>query len=306
MASVWQLTLLIYPGKTSLSGVILDRGTSTSTASARTLRNAFAIASSYFRKTRSGSSLRAEWGGSSYTTQTDNRGSFYIEAELPLNQDDDLKLFLDDKPLPFDPEVRNIYEVGDKNDLIISDIDDTVLISHTNQRLKSVITTVFRTYTQRKPVQSTSKIFEAIGRQSDYFFVSRSEYNLFPLLANFMKHNELPRGPLFLTPFISFGELIQNKKDPEFKIKTINSLLDHAAHENIYLFGDDTQHDLHVYAEVAKIHGDRIKRIFIRQTEPGTDRRESSVWEELNENSEKINYYNEHSDLDMIVRALTQ
>ncbi len=306
MSSVWQLTILIYPDKTLLSGVILDRGTSTSKGTDSTRRSAWAIASSYFRKTRTGSDLRAEWGESSFTTQTDDRGSFLIETDLPITRNHKLRLYLDGTPLPYETEALHFYEVGNTDNLILSDIDDTVLVSHTNRRLKSVLTTLFRTYTERKPVQSTSKIFAEVKNRNDYFFVSRSEYNLFPLLSNFMKHNELPSGPLFLTPFISFGELIRNQKDPEFKVKTINSLLDHAAHKNIFLFGDDTQFDLQVYDEVARIHGDRIKRIFIRQTEPGVDRRHSSTWDSLNENYERVIYYNDQTDLEPIIKTLTK
>ncbi len=304
MASVWQLTILAYPNRTFLYGVLLNRGTSTSKGSASMSSNAWAIASSYFRKTVQRSDLRAEWGESSFSIQTDSRGSFYLETELPLNEEHELRLFLDGTPVQFEREVLNAYSLGSNNNLIISDIDDTVLVSHTNQRLKSVMTTLFRTYSERKPVESTSRIFEAVEKESDYFFVSRSEYNLFPLLSNFMKHNELPSGPLFLTPFISFGELVRNRKDPEFKVRTINLILDHATHEHIYLFGDDTQYDLQVYAEVAKIHGDRVKQIFIRQTEPGIDRRQSKIWDELNANYEKVIYYGEKTDIEPIVQTI--
>ena len=86
--------------------------------------------------------------------------------------------------------------------------------------------------------------------------------------------------------------------------KTINLLLDHATHEDIYLFGDDTQYDLQVYAEVAKIHGDRIKQIFIRQTDPGIDRRQSKIWDDLNANYERVIYYSEETDIEPIIRTI--
>lgn len=305
MASVWQLTILAYPDRTFLYGVVLNQGTSTSKGSSSTASNFWAIASSYFRKTHMKSTLRAEWGGSSFTTRIDQRGSFSLNTELPLNEKHKLRLFLDGTPLPVESEVMNCYSLGNNSNLIISDIDDTVLVSHTNQRLKSVMTTLFRTYIERKPVESTSKIFGAVQAKSDYFFVSRSEYNLFPLLSNFMKHNELPAGPLFLTPFISFGELLWNDKDPEFKVRTINLLLDHASHERIFLFGDDTQYDLQVYAEVAKMHGDRIKRIFIRQAEPGNDKRRSKTWNDLYANYERVTYYNDESDIEPIIHTIS-
>ena len=304
MAFVWQLTILKYPEKTILSGVILNREAPSSRATVSTARSAWAIGSSYFRRTRSGSRLKVSWGESSFDTETDNKGGFILETEANLTETEDLKLSLDGRPLVFEKGVLHSYTIGKSDNLIISDIDDTILVSHTNARFRSIMTTLFRTFDRRRPVTSTSKIFEGVGKSMDYFFVSRSEYNLFPLLSDFIEHNGLPKGPLFLTPFISFGELVRKKKDPDFKIKTINLLLEHASHQNIFLFGDDTQYDLQVYAEVARKHGDRIKRIFIHQTEPGVDRRESNIWDSLNRNFEQVIYYNDDSDLDSITKSL--
>ncbi len=203
------------------------------------------------------------------------------DGRAPYSPGEDLKIRVEDQPLDFEKEIVHVFKVRKNRNLIISDIDDTVVVSHTNKRFKSIITTLFTTYMDRKPVTSTSKIFEALGDNQDMAYVSRSEYNLFPLLSNFMQHHSIPRGPLFLTPFISFGELIRNRKDPDFKIKTINLLLDHSKYEQITLVGDDTQHDLHVYAEIARKHGSRIRKIFIRQTDPRKDRRNSSEWKDL-------------------------
>lgn len=159
------------------------------------------------------------------------------------------------------------------------------------------MTTLFKTYMERKPVTSTSKIFKALGDKNDLVYVSRSEYNLFPLLSNFMRHHDIPRGPLFLTPFISLRELIRNRKDPDFKIKTINLLLDHSNYDQIVLVGDDTQHDLHVYAEIARTYGARIRKIFIRQTDLKKDKRQSSEWQELDHYVKNMMYFNDTTDL---------
>lgn len=298
MASVWQITILSYPGKTFLFGLVMERGTWTSKGSSFTPRNIFAIASSYFRKTLSYGSVRAEWGGKSHITQTDNKGVFYLKTDHPYAVGQDFNLFLDEKPLPYNKNLLNTYFFHKNNNLVISDIDDTILVSHTRKKLKRLMTTLFNTYAKRKPVMSTVRLFDALGRsQYDFFYVSRSEFNLFPLLSNFLKHHDLPKGPLFLTPFISFKELVRNEKDPDFKIKTINLLLDHSPHQNVVLIGDDSQHDLEVYAEISKIHGNRIKRVYIRQTDPNIDRRRSNTWDYLKKNTEIMLYYNDTANL---------
>ena len=86
---------------------------------------------------------------------------------------------------------------------------------------------------------------------------------------------------------------MKNNKDPDFKVKTINWLLRHSNHEKVILFGDDTQHDLQVYAEIARTHGTRIKGVYIRQTDADLDKTDSKWWKSLKESVEKVVYFND-------------
>ena len=298
MASIWQLTVIAFPRKTIVLGVVLNRNTSTSKGSSSFVKSALAIASSYFRETCGIAKLKISMGDQQLTTETDRRGSFFFETDHAFDESHNLELSFKGKPLLFEPDHVNIHRLRETGTLVISDIDDTVLVSYTNKTLKRLITTLFRSYTRRKPVDETCQIFDTLGRhQNDHVYVSRSEYNLFPMLSNFIKHHDLPSGPLLLTPFLSLWELVRNKKDTDFKVKTINFLLDHSNHERVVLIGDDTQHDLQVYAKIAKTYGSRIHKIFIRQTDPGVDKRESPGWSQLVENIENMVYYNDETNL---------
>lgn len=302
MASIWQLTTIVYPKSTLLFGVVLDRDTGTSKGTSSSFKSALAIASSYFRKTGAGVNLTVKWGEVRLTTETDAKGKFFLESNHTFDKRDSLDISVEGRPLIFDKNVLNIHFIREIGDLVISDIDDTVLVSHTNKRWKRLFTTMFRSYVRRKPVEKTSRIFDSLGRkQNDHVYVSRSEYNLFPLLSNFFKHHRLPPGPLFLTPFLTFGELLSNKKDPDFKIKTIHFLLDKSSHQKVVLIGDDTQHDLQVYAEIARAHGSRIRKIFIRQTDTRIDKRDSSAWRKLGDKVENMIYYNDETDLATLI-----
>ena len=300
MASIWQLTAIVFPSKTIVLGVILDGANKTAGIPSAKLSSAIEIAKSYFKSTRSGDKVSVKWKGVEQSAETDSHGLFALTADHPFNGNQNPEILLNGMPLTYEKEILNVYTVRENHNLIISDIDDTVVVSHTNKRFKSIMTTLFTTYMERKPVTSTSKIFDALGEGHDIVYVSRSEYNLFPLLSNFMKHHKIPRGPLFLTPFISFRELLRNRKDPDFKIKTINLLLEHSNHKQIVLVGDDTQHDLQVYAEIARIYGARIRKIFIRQTDLRKDRRHSSEWKELDHYVHNMVYFNDATDFSML------
>lgn len=296
MASIWQLTAIVFPSKTIILGVILDGANSAPGIPSTKLSSATEIAKSYFKSPRSREHVSVNWEGIEQSAETDGHGFFSLIAEHPFRKNMDLEILLNGKPLIYEKESLHIYEVRENHNLIISDIDDTVVVSHTNKRMKSIMNTLFKTYMERQPVTSTSKIFEALGDGNDIVYVSRSEYNLFPLLSNFMRHHDIPRGPLFLTPFISFGELLRNRKDPDFKIKTINLLLEHSNHQQIVLVGDDTQHDLQVYTEIARMHEARIRKIFIRQTNLRKDRRHSSEWKKLDHYVNNMVYFNDATD----------
>jgi phosphatidate phosphatase APP1 len=300
MASIWQLSVIVLPSRTIVLGVILNSSRKGPVNSSVKFGNAFDIARSYFTSTFSRGEIEVEWGDTHHSAETDDNGFFGITAEGLFKRDMNLNILLNGEKLTYDKEILNVYSVGENHNLIISDIDDTVVVSHTNKRFKSIMTTLFNTYMERIPVTSTSKIFDALGNDNDIVYVSRSEYNLFPLLSNFMKHHDIPRGPLFLTPFISFTELIRNRKDPDFKIKVIKLLLRHSKHEQIVLIGDDTQHDLQVYSEIAKSYGDRIRKIFIRQTNLRKDRRQSAEWKELDHYVNNMVYFNDTTDFSML------
>lgn len=300
MASIWQLTAIVFPSRTIVLGVILDGASKAAGVPSAKLSSAIEIAKSYFKSTRSGDKVLVKWKGVEQSTETDSHGFFALSADHPFSGNQNPEILLNGMPLTYEKEILNVYTVRENHNLIISDIDDTVVVSHTNKRFKSIMTTLFTTYMERKPVTSTSKIFDALGDGHDIVYVSRSEYNLFPLLSNFMKHHKIPRGPLFLTPFISFRELLRNRKDPDFKIKTINLLLEHSNHKQIVLVGDDTQHDLQVYAEIARIYGARIRKIFIRQTDLRKDRRHSSEWKELDHYVHNMVYFNDATDFSML------
>jgi len=304
MAGIWQLTLLVFSEKTFLSGLILNQNTTSSKGGSSALRNAYAIASSYLRKTCRDKELRVEWGDVSLVTRTDRHGYFFLETEQPPDKIRECTLVLEGKPLSFYQRELHVYHVLKDGLLVISDIDDTVMVSNTNNPLKRFFNLLFRPYRKRKPVASTSRIFHLLGdADNDFLYVSRSEYNLFPMLSNFMNYHGLPKGPLFLTPFLSLGDLLQNKKDPEFKNKTINFILDHTDHQQIVLFGDDTQHDLKVYAEIARMHAPRIHRVFIRQTRAGVDKRRTPEWDLLLEYVRRVTYYNDTQDLSKILNS---
>ncbi len=104
---------------------------------------------------------------------------------------------------------------------------------------------------------------------------------MFPTISNFILHYKLPKGKLFLTPYLSFWQLIKSKKDKDFKFKVISSIIKDSQNQKFVLIGDDSQRDMEIYTKIAHLFGSNIEHIYIRQTGKKVDRQQRQNWKTL-------------------------
>jgi phosphatidate phosphatase APP1 len=155
-----------------------------------------------------------------------------------------------------------------ENPLIaISDIDDTLLVSYTANFWNRIRTILLTAPEKRKAVSFTIGILDAIlQKRGTIFYVSKSESNLFGLLTRIILNHQLPEGNLSLTPYLHFRQLLKPKKGKDFKLKVIRRIIDNSPDKKFILLGDDTQQDMMVYTNIAKLYPDKILKIYIRKT----------------------------------------
>jgi phosphatidate phosphatase APP1 len=148
---------------------------------------------------------------------------------------------------------------------IISDIDDTVLQTHVTQKLKMIWVTLSGSPYTRMPFEGTSALYHALvdgasGRaQNPVFYVSKSPWNLYDFLVDFMDHHALPRGP-FLLRDIGLREAppIDHKTD------AVGRLLETYPELPFVLIGDSGERDPDIYLATAAAYPGRILAIYIR------------------------------------------
>ncbi|MBC7722997.1 MAG: App1 family protein [Pedobacter sp.] len=154
----------------------------------------------------------------------------------------------------------------------ISDIDDTVLISHstkTGKRLKVLFTKNPRS---RKTFADVVKYYHLLslahteeGLQNPFFYVSSSEWNLYEDLNEFFKHNGLPKGAFLLNSIKRWYELFKTGKTKhQGKLMRVVRLLEAFPKQRFILLGDNSQKDPEIYAAISKKYADRIIAIYIR------------------------------------------
>lgn len=171
---------------------------------------------------------------------------------------------------------------------VLSDIDDTLLISYVNQMLKMVWVLLAKNALTRKPVPRINLLYEAIKNFNkgefppDFFYVSNSEWNLYDFLLDFMQTNNIPDGVFFLQRLkTGFWDMVKaGKKLNDHKYQSILSLFQFFERKNFILVGDNGQRDLAIYSTVAETFADRIKGVIIRELPKPQYRRKNKIYED--------------------------
>ncbi|MGC1206766.1 MAG: phosphatase domain-containing protein [Ornithinimicrobium sp.] len=161
--------------------------------------------------------------------------------------------------------VDSATEIG-----LISDIDDTVMVTHLPRPLIAAWNTFVRSEQRREPVPGMAAMYRSFLAETPgtpIFYVSTGAWNTAPTLTRFLRRHDYPTGPLLLTDWgptntgwFRSGQLHKS------------SQLDRLASEfpkcRWILVGDDGQHDPALYGDFARAHPESVEVIAIRQLTP--------------------------------------
>jgi phosphatidate phosphatase APP1 len=147
---------------------------------------------------------------------------------------------------------------------VISDIDDTVLQTHVTQKLKMIWVTLSGSPFTRMPFEGTSELYRALvagtgHAENPVFYVSKSPWNLYDFLVDFMDHHQLPRGPLLLR---DMG--LREAPPLDHKSAAVRELLDTYPTLPFVLIGDSGERDPDIYLDTAARYPGRVLAIYIR------------------------------------------
>jgi phosphatidate phosphatase APP1 len=227
--------------------------------------------------------LRASFAGQEIEVETDKEGFFEVEfrTEAPINYSatgQKVKLQLLEQKTDEDRlEAEAYIFVPGKNAEygIISDIDDTVLVSKITHFLGRLKLMLMKNGTERSPFPGIAGFLRALCKGSDdkgqnpLFFVSGSEWNLYDLLINFFRSHDIPEGPLLLRDKgtgLDGGELETGEE--EYKREKIRHILDTFPNLRFICIGDSGQRDPEIYQKIVAEYPGRILGIYIRDVSP--------------------------------------
>ena len=154
---------------------------------------------------------------------------------------------------------------------IISDIDDTIIVSNATNVLKVAYTTFTQNARSRVAFPGVGAFYRALQKgtnESEFnpiFYVSSGPWNLYDLLIDFMRLNEIPVGPILLQDYGVDEKRLFSSSHTDHKMAQIRKLLETYPDLPFILIGDSGQHDPEIYRKVLEEVPNRIKAIYIRE-----------------------------------------
>jgi len=153
---------------------------------------------------------------------------------------------------------------------VISDIDDTVVETNALRKASMLLTVALSNAHTRKPFKGVAQFYRALhaGGANPFFYVSKSPWNLYPVLTEFFALQRLPDGPLLLRDY----GLHMLSRGADHKGGSIEDILATYPKLPFVLIGDSGESDPEIYAGVLRRHPKRIRAIYIRSVDPAPGR----------------------------------
>ena len=157
---------------------------------------------------------------------------------------------------------------------IISDIDDTVVVSDVTSKTKLLVNTFWKNYKQREVIATMVDRFNKILKEnspqtpSRLFFISGSPQQLFRPIEKFLEYNNFPKHVTILK------QIHGDKTDPlldqmVYKTEKIEELIALYPNMQWVMFGDSGEKDHEVYKSIKEKYPSKVKGYYIRNVESG-------------------------------------
>jgi phosphatidate phosphatase APP1 len=206
-----------------------------------------------------GARLRARFPGSEAHAVTDREGYFRLEVPVKSLQPgpwQEVELEIPEENVR--ATARVLVPPARARFGVISDIDDTIVASHVTNKLKMILTVALSNARTRKPFPGVAAFYRALhAGVNPLFYVSKSPWNLYAPLVEYLEVQGLPPGPLMLRDFGWSSNKNHKTEAIEEVLKTYPGL-------KFILVGDSGEEDPQIYAGIVHRFPERIRAIYIR------------------------------------------
>jgi len=201
---------------------------------------------------------------------TDKLGGGWHNYEVSVDDEVDGKKYFTTRQEEFFFPYESSYGV-------ISDIDDTFLISHSRRSFKKLFVLLSKNVHARRPFDDVVKHYQLLSLAGSktpeknaniFFYVSSSEWNLYDMIIRFAELNGLPKAVLKLKNIKSGLDdfVMTGGGSHDHKLRKIQNIISFYPELTFILLGDDSQKDPDIYEEICKMFPGSIKAVYLRQT----------------------------------------
>ncbi len=208
-----------------------------------------------------------------FQTQSDDEGYFEFALTFPphtLKPHQPIELYLTKEP-----QVKSTcraYILSDQKQTgIISDFDDTVIVSNVTNKLKLAYELLLKNYKQREVVDGMAERYKKILEKSPdkpLFFITGSPKQFNEAIHKFLDYHHFPKRTL-ITKKIHGDDAYSVFKQHSYKSEQIETILKLYPQIEWVLFGDSGEQDREIYLDIAKKYPGQIKEIYIRDVKTG-------------------------------------
>jgi len=189
---------------------------------------------------------------------------------------------------------------------IISDIDDTFLISHSSNIFKKLYVMLTQNIDKRKIFDDVPSHYQALSMAglkdnnsfNSFFYVSSSEWNLYPFIVAIANKYRLPKAVIKLKKIkTGLGDFFfTGSGSHDHKFEKIKDIISFYPELGYVLLGDDSQKDPYLYERICKVFPKNIKAIYIRQTGNQPKEKVKSILKNVRSLNVEYLYFNNSSD----------
>lgn len=222
--------------------------------------------------------LQVTLGGQTWSAKTDEEGYFRLDlahVSLPLGWNQ-ISASAADGKVTAQGEVLVVDGVNSVG--VISDIDDTLLVSNVNRKATLLANTFLKNALQRVAVPGAAQFIRNVLAQNSnadaapVIYLSASPRQLYGNISEFLAHQDFPRGVL-----IAKRVTEDKTSDPlfdQFAYKTakIAEIFRRLPNHRFVLMGDDGEKDPEIYRDIAQRFPTRVAAVFIRKVNPDPNR----------------------------------
>ncbi|HZO02496.1 MAG TPA: phosphatase domain-containing protein [Burkholderiales bacterium] len=145
---------------------------------------------------------------------------------------------------------------------VISDIDDTIVSSQVTKKVRMILSVALSNARTRKPFAGVAAFYRALhAGVNPFFYVSKSPWNLYAPLIEYLEVQGLPLGPLMLRDF-------GLRREKEHKRRRIEEILATYPKLKFILIGDSGEEDPEIYSAIVARFPQRIRAVYIRSVSP--------------------------------------